>query len=67
MNVSEKKQVSHNTIQHKGGKEWSKAAREAERGGATYREAIKGETGCVVVCLGFFFRWLSFFQITVLQ
>lgn len=45
----ERERVSVRT-QHKA-KEWRK--RELEGGGVTYRKAIKGETGCVVVYLGF--------------
>lgn len=36
--------------EYKGRKEWGKGDRE----GVTYRKAIKGETGCVRVYLGFF-------------
>lgn len=62
MHEGEKEQVSLTIMQHKGRKEWSEGDIEAERGGVTYRKAIKGETGCVVVYLGYFPAGYCFFS-----
>lgn len=53
MCVSEPEKVSHTRIQHKGRKEWSKGEGQAERGGVAHNKAIYGETGCVMVYLGY--------------